>query len=167
MNSIAGARSGLTWAVHLSLLAMVLLWLFPTVGLLVSSFRTADQIATSGWWKSMVPSQQNLTLRTGAAAEQSEQNGVFVVEGNLFDGRGAGDISVWGISSRDISAFQPGATAELRNGGSLSVQRNGDYRMENSEPFGRRGQRVFVTATSPPEFSASYAVSFPELVPAS
>jgi alpha-glucoside transport system permease protein len=31
----------------------VLLWLFPTVGLFVSSFRTADQITTSGWWASL------------------------------------------------------------------------------------------------------------------
>jgi ABC-type glycerol-3-phosphate transport system permease component len=28
--------------------ALVALWLFPTVGLFVSSFRTADQIANSG-----------------------------------------------------------------------------------------------------------------------
>jgi ABC-type glycerol-3-phosphate transport system permease component len=33
------------WAVHISVAALVLLWLFPTVGLFVSSFRTADQIS--------------------------------------------------------------------------------------------------------------------------
>jgi len=48
MDNIAGTKSSLTWAVHLSVVCLVALWLFPTVGLLVSSFRTSDQIATSG-----------------------------------------------------------------------------------------------------------------------
>ncbi|MYH59929.1 MAG: carbohydrate ABC transporter permease, partial [Boseongicola sp. SB0675_bin_26] len=43
MQSIAGSKSSLTWAVHISVVAMVVLWLIPTVGLFVSSFRTADQ----------------------------------------------------------------------------------------------------------------------------
>ena len=71
MAAIAGTKSSLTWVVHISLAAMVFLWLFPTTGLLVSSFRTSDQIASSGWWKAMVPSEQNLTLRTDAAEQQS------------------------------------------------------------------------------------------------
>ncbi|MEL7114278.1 MAG: carbohydrate ABC transporter permease, partial [Pseudomonadota bacterium] len=49
MDNIAGTKSSLTWAVHISVVVLVLLWLFPTVGLFVSSFRTADQISTSGW----------------------------------------------------------------------------------------------------------------------
>lgn len=32
------------------LLALVLLWLLPTVGLLVSSFRPEDAVKTTGWW---------------------------------------------------------------------------------------------------------------------
>ena len=66
MSSIAGKKSGLTWAVHISVVLLVLLWLFPTVGLFVSSFRTADQISTSGWWKSLFTQEQNLVLRTAA-----------------------------------------------------------------------------------------------------
>ena len=50
MDNIAGTKSTLTWAVHISVLLLVVLWLFPTVGLLISSFRAADQMATSGWW---------------------------------------------------------------------------------------------------------------------
>lgn len=76
MDNIAGTKSSLTWAVHLSVVALVALWLFPTVGLLVSSFRTADQIATSGWWKSMFPSEQNLTLRSTAPETQVEIDGL-------------------------------------------------------------------------------------------
>lgn len=50
MDNIVGKKSGLTWAVHISVALLVALWLFPTLGLFVSSFRTADQIASSGWW---------------------------------------------------------------------------------------------------------------------
>ncbi len=154
MASIAGKRSSLTWAVHLSLLAMVLLWLFPTVGLLVSSFRTADQISTSGWWKSLAPAEQNLTLRAAPATDQLEVSGVYVIEGNLFAEKRQAEISVWGISSRAIDSYRAGETAELKKGGTVTVASNGDYRMENTEPFsGKRGQRIFVTATTPPDFT--------------
>ena len=35
---------------HLVLLAMALVWFTPTVGLLVSSFRTKDAVLSTGWW---------------------------------------------------------------------------------------------------------------------
>ena len=34
-----------------ALLLLVLLWLIPTIGLLISSFRTRFDIQTSGWWQ--------------------------------------------------------------------------------------------------------------------
>lgn len=36
--------------VHLFVLIVCLVWMLPTAGLLVSSFRPADQVATTGWW---------------------------------------------------------------------------------------------------------------------
>ena len=47
MSEVAGTKSALSWAVHLSVLLLVLLWLFPTVGLFVSSFRTASSFLRS------------------------------------------------------------------------------------------------------------------------
>lgn len=154
MDNIAGTKSSLIWVVHLSVVALVALWLFPTVGLLVSSFRTSDQIATSGWWKAMFPSEQNLTLRADAPEMQKTIDGLYIIEGQLFEADKETEISVWGISSRAISDFKAGDTADLRKGGTITVQANGAYRMESTVPFeGKRGQRVFVTATTPPEFT--------------
>ncbi len=151
---IAGQKSGLSWAVHISVVALVALWLFPTVGLLVSSFRTADQISTSGWWKAMFPSEQNLTLRADAPELQVREGDIYVIEGRLFAPDKDAEISVWGISSRAIDSYVAGDTAPLKKGGTITVQADGAYRMENTEPFsGSRGQRVFVTATTPPEFT--------------
>jgi len=154
MSGIAGTKSSLTWAVHLSLVAMVLLWLFPTVGLFVSSFRTTDQISTGGWWKAMSSSEQSTTLRTSSPETQIVKDGVFLIEGNLFDEGSEAEISVWGTSSRSIDDYKAGDTAELKNGATITVAANGDYIMQSTETLtGKRGQRVFVTALTPPEFT--------------
>ena len=154
MGSIAGQKSGLTWAVHLSVAILVLLWLFPTVGLFVSSFRTADQISSSGWWVAMFPTQQSIQLRAKPPSEQVQDGALYVIEGNIFDGESAGEISAWGVSARDIARYAPGDTADMDEDGRLTLQADGSYRIENDIPFeGRRGERVFVTATTPPEFT--------------
>ena len=70
MDNIAGSKSTLTWVVHISVAFLVILWLFPTVGLFVSSFRTTDQIVTGGWWKALFPSEQNYTIRAASPEAQ-------------------------------------------------------------------------------------------------
>ena len=154
MDNIAGKRSSLTWIVHITVAALVALWLFPTVGLFVSSFRTGDQISASGWWRALGSSEQNLTFRAAAPETQEEEGGLYVIEGNLFEGGEPLDVSAWGISARAVDAFEPGTTAELRKGGTITLSPDGSYRMENTEPFtGKRGQRVFITAVVAPEFT--------------
>ena len=156
MDNIAGKKSSLTWAIHISVAVLVFLWMFPTVGLLVSSFRSADQISGSGWWKALFPQEQNVMIRTADPALQQQIDGAYVIEGNLFeqDGLPIGTISVWGTSSRDINAYKPGDTADLGEDGQLTIAENGDYTLLNTTEFtGSRGERVFLTAKTPPTFT--------------
>ena len=155
MTGVVGKSSALTWALHLSTLLLVLLWLLPTIGLFVSSFRTADQISVSGWWKSLFAAERAITLRTAAPETQQKIGDFYVIEGDIFAGeKTRGEISTWGISSKAVTAFTVGQKAELRGGGTMTVFADGRYRMQNNAPFeGRRGQRVFVTAKIPPAFT--------------
>ena len=156
MSNIAGSKSSLQWVVHISVALLVMLWLFPTLGLFVSSFRTTDQISTGGWWSSLFPAEQNLTLRSTDPDDEGAQtliDGVYVVEGNLFKAGVDATISVWGTSSRAIDTYVPGDTAELKDGETITVQVNGDYVWTGTTEMTGRGQRVFATSTTPPEFT--------------
>ena len=77
MSAIAGTKSSLTWAVHISAVLLVALWLFPTAGLLISSFRTADQISNSGWWNALFESEQNLVIRAADPDDNKVEQGDF------------------------------------------------------------------------------------------
>ncbi|MFI6941651.1 carbohydrate ABC transporter permease [Streptomyces sp. NPDC050418] len=50
-SRIAGRTAG--GALRVFLVVMALLWLTPTAGLLVSSFRAPEDMAESGWWKAL------------------------------------------------------------------------------------------------------------------
>ena len=155
MSQIAGTKSRLTWAVHISTVFLVVLWLFPTFGLLVSSFRSADQISSSGWWESMFASEQNIVVRVADPDDFRVADGDgFTVSGNLFGDDTGADISVWGTSSRAIDVYVVGETADLGEGETLSLQANGDYVWSgNDEQISGRAQRVFATAKTPPNFT--------------
>src|SRR6056297_298156 len=83
MDNIAGQKSGLSIVTHLSVVFLVLIWLIPTVGLFVSSFRDRDQISNSGWWEAPFPVE--LTARGRTSAEATPEGDVFVVTGNIYD----------------------------------------------------------------------------------
>ena len=157
MNNIAGNKPALVWLTHLSVAFMVILWILPTLGLFVSSFRNADQIAGSGWWRALFPTEQTLTLRTAPADTQVQEGDLYVIDGNIFEDAGENapeTLSTWGTSSRDVAAYVPGDTAELRDGSTLTVEADGSYHQESTQPIeGSRGQRVFVTGSVPPSLT--------------
>ena len=152
MDNIVGKRSSLTWAVHLSVLFLVVLWVMPTFGLLISSFRTGDQISTSGWWRSLTTQQQQLSPIRIEGTEMPADGG-FAIAGNLFAG-GSAVISAWGTSSREPTALKPGDVADLGEGRKLTVAADGAYRLTSPTTMeGARLPRVFASAATPPEFT--------------
>jgi len=40
---------------HIVVIGLMILWLIPTVGLLINSFRPAAAVSSSGWWVGLVP----------------------------------------------------------------------------------------------------------------
>ena len=156
MDNIAGKKSGLSWAVNISVALLVMLWVFPTAGLFVSSFRTADQISSNGWWQSLFNTEQNVVLRAADPDDDGVQvleNGTYVIRGNLYGEAGKAEIGAWGVNSREIDTHVTGDSAELGDGQVITVQANGDYVLTSPTEMTGRGQRVFATAETPPEFT--------------
>jgi alpha-glucoside transport system permease protein len=46
----AGVRGGAGWFVRITIAVIVALWLVPTLGVLVTSFRPEEVVNTTGWW---------------------------------------------------------------------------------------------------------------------
>ena len=158
MDNIAGRKSSLSIATHLAVLALVLIWLIPTVGLLVSSFRDRDQISASGWWQA--PFSVELTFRTAAGGDAAQIDADYVLTGNIFDdpalqqtfGSGAGRVTAFSVSAFDPRSAVAGTEIETRGGARLTVNPDGTYRLVSAEaPSGT--QRIYFAAKTPPQFT--------------
>ncbi|MEM7547505.1 MAG: carbohydrate ABC transporter permease [Pseudomonadota bacterium] len=152
MDNIAGTKPALAWAVNLSVIALVLIWLVPTIGLLVSSFRDREQIAISGWWNAPFPVEQTFAAKAGG--EPEEREGLWVIEGNVFaeGGNETGEIAAFGGRRTDPTGTAPGETAELTRERTLTITANGDYIYTSPQEI-RRAPSLYFAAETPPEFS--------------
>ena len=142
------------WGVHIAVLLIVIVWTVPTLGILVSSLRDKDQIAVSGWWTALTTSSQPGQGRTDAADAQVEQGGRFVISGNLLEDGTALRITAFGTRIQEPTAHPAGTVAELEDGVTLQVNEDGSYVYSSPVAFeGRRGERVFFEASTPPRFT--------------
>jgi alpha-glucoside transport system permease protein len=139
---------------QLLLLFFVILWITPTFGLLISSFRDKDQLAISGWWTSLVTTEVNEIHRTKGNKAQIEEEGIFFIRGNLFDNEEGKKVLSYGITSKDINAYKVGEVAILKDKSEIIVFENGNYQWKSKSEFKKKkGRRLFITAKSPPSFT--------------
>jgi alpha-glucoside transport system permease protein len=159
-DNVAGEKPALAWAMQITVAALVILWLIPTVGLLVSSFRDRDQISATGWWQAPFP--VNLTFRARADADTAQEvDGQWAIEGNVFQDPeqarwfpdGSGSVAAFGDRGVAPNEFAAGETAETRGGGSLVVAADGAFRVVSPEPFDGAGPRIYFEARTPPQFT--------------
>ena len=63
-----------------TLLLLVFIWTIPTMGLLISSFRTRFDIQTSGWWK-VLPHREWVLVEELDIPEGADPDGIMTIEG--------------------------------------------------------------------------------------
>ncbi len=158
MDNIAGQNQGGRVLVNITVLILVLLWLLPTIGLFVSSFRDRDQISNSGWWQA--PFAVDLNFRTRVATDGArEEGGVFIIEGNVFADPAlasefpeGGVVSAYGTRAVEPGEFSAGDQSELRGGGTVVINTDGSFRIETPEEL-TRGPTLYFEARTPPKFT--------------
>ena len=139
---------------QLLLLMFVIVWLAPTFGLFISSFRDKDHLAISGWWTSLMTTEINEIHRTNGKDKQIKENGYYLIKDNIFDNIEGKKISSFGVTSKKINEFNVRDTAVLKDKSLITVYENGDYEWKSEKEFKKKkGRRIFITATSPPNFS--------------
>ncbi|RWL83020.1 MAG: carbohydrate ABC transporter permease [Mesorhizobium sp.] len=153
------------FGVHIAVLVFVVIWTIPTLGILVSSLRDKDQIIASGWWNSFASSSQTEAGRLPAAAAQTQKDGKYVIEGNVFGDGAKRAISAFGVKAAAPTQYKAGTAADLGDGVTLQVNADGSFVLASPKAFeGDRGQRVYYASSAPPKFTtANYdAVLFSE-----
>ena len=135
------------------LLFLVLLWIVPTVGLLVSSFRDKDQLAITGWWTALSTSERSEFRRTGTKNDQVKQEGEYIIKGNFLDASGT-IIQTFSTSFKNLTEYNSGDTAEFKDGSLFTLHADGEYKWVSNSPFEHeRGKRIFYVAKVPATFS--------------
>ena len=139
---------------QLLLLFFVILWITPTFGLFISSFRDKDQLAISGWWTSLVTTEVNEIHRTKGKKDQVEDEDFYIIKGNLFKKDEGKKVLSYGVTSKNINAYKVGEIAILKDKSEIIVFENGHYQWKSKSEFKKKkGRRIFITATSPPSFT--------------
>jgi alpha-glucoside transport system permease protein len=139
---------------HVALLFLVVIWVMPTFGLLISSLRDKDQLTVSGWWTSLTTSDRNMAATLPAAIEQVEEGGRFIIRGDLITEGDSDRISRYGTSINAPAEAEAGETLPMRLGGEITVQPTGEFEWVSEEAFSHTTRaRIFYVLSEAPRFS--------------
>ncbi|MBZ0302770.1 MAG: carbohydrate ABC transporter permease [Anaerolineae bacterium] len=153
INRLRWRKSAGWLAVRGALALICILWTLPTFGLLISSLRPKDALATSGWWTALAPSITAARARTGGAADQQEVDGRYVITGSILDAGDTRQIDSFGdgFLGGDLADNKPGTPIETDSGYTFTLQADGSYELSSPEPFdAENGYRFFFQAATPP-----------------
>lgn len=157
------ARS--SFVAQLALFAIIVIWVVPTFGLLVSSFRSNEQLSTSGWWTAASTQTRADMRRTGGAQSVVVEGDKYVLSGRLYPVDSGVHLKRFSLNFEEPDTFPAGTTATVRDAqileekdglpdGTLSVAEDGAYRLELNAPYDNdKGVRIFFVAESPPTFT--------------
>jgi alpha-glucoside transport system permease protein len=139
---------------HVALLIFVVVWTFPTFGLLISSVRDKDQLALTGWWTSLSSTTLENAGRVSTADSQVQDGANWVIKGNIFNNEVGQTIDSYGATDADIRKTPAGQSTTMRAGGTITVQPNGDYVWTSPTQFTFSGEpRIYFVAGSSPRFT--------------
>lgn len=77
-QNASSGRGG--WLVSFALAVLCIIWLVPTLGLLISSFRTPDDVQRTGWW-TVFPHKEWVTVETIKPDVDLDRSGVMEFAG--------------------------------------------------------------------------------------
>jgi alpha-glucoside transport system permease protein len=141
-------------ATHVALLLLVILWTFPTAGLLISSLRDKDQLAVSGWWTALSTAEKLDVSRLPAADAAVEEDGKWVIRGNVFGTDTNKLLGAFGTASDKPAEAAPGTGLPMADGGTITVQGDGSFEWVSDTPFSyERAPRIFYAVEIPPRFT--------------
>ncbi len=149
------ARIGLPrLIINLTVLVVVALWVMPTLGIFVSSFRDKDQLTVSGWWTAFSSSERNEAGRLGGLDAMKQDGPLYVISGNVLEGKG-GAVNAFGTKAVAPRAYKAGTEADLGDGIKLTINSDGAYRYTSAAPFtdDNTGRRVYLAVATPPVFT--------------
>lgn len=143
--------------VHFSVLVICILWLIPTIGILVTSLREPGQIASSGWWTAFSGAAETSAARLGEPSTARQEGPNYVISGSVFDGGDAGpkgSVRAFGTKVAAPTEFTVGEAADLGDGEALTVNEDGSYLYSKNAPFDdKRGKRVYLSVAQPASFT--------------
>lgn len=152
---------------NLTLMLIVLVWVVPFTGLLLTSLRDTKHANETGFWRSITTSEIGYSMKTSGKEAMVEKNGVYIISGNLFDEfnaaalalaaktgdaapfRVVGEIVAFGRGASKPREVLPGESITIREG-ELTVQGNGDYKWVFAEPYEKAGKTIGVIIAHPP-----------------
>jgi len=151
------------------LLTLVLVWVVPFGGLLLTSARPTKHANETGFWTALTSNEIGYSLKTKGKEAVVQEGDKWVIRGNLFDERNAfdadlaaskgepetfelkGEIVRFGSGASNPDKAAPGDTLTIREG-DFTLQANGDYEWVFAQPYTKSGKTIGARVKHPPQF---------------